>query len=148
MDDAAPALALARSALGRANEAMRKAEEGVRKGDSAIEGYRTLYEALGEVAAEVAKIAKGLEELAAWVKRAVHDSLRPPAPSQHDLAQVAAIAATKAAEETGRHIVVPSDRIRAVNRADRHEAIAKAAIKVFWILLTAAVGVIVGKLWR
>jgi len=147
---------MARNADHRANDAQRIARdartvaiEAKEESRSAIEGYRSVYQALGELTAEVARLAGGQEELSAWVRRAMHDSLRPPAPSHHDIEEVVARAASKAAEETGRHIVIPSDRVNAALKRTGHELFVRGVLTIIGYLVAALVGAFITKvLWR
>lgn len=141
------ALAMARSADARASEAHRVAREArdisieaKQDAQNAVHGYRSLYQALGQLTTEVARLASAQEHLAARIGRAILDSVRPSAPSIHDVEEVAEKAAEKAVEKTGSHIVIPSDRVRKIVEHDRHAVIVRIVTIVFTALLAWALG--------
>ena len=137
------AMAMARSAGNRASEALSLARdartvavEAKTEARSAVEGYRSVYVALGEITAEVSHIRRAFEALEAKVKRVELDSVRPPAPSADDIATVVA---EKVVEQTGSHHI-PSERVLTIVSHDRNARIAKAVFEVVKLVVAAVIG--------
>jgi hypothetical protein len=136
---------LARDARTVAVEAKESAAEAKVEAASANEGYRSVYFALGELAAEVSQIKTAITDLGQWVRRTVHDSIRPPAPSVHDIVEAVV-------EQSAGHPKVTSDRVREISREEarnaRNARVAHIAVRVLEILAAAAAGTVLGHLWR
>ena len=133
-DECAQALLLAGDARTLAVEAKREARD----------GYRSVYRGLGEVSEQLGSLTRLVHDLNERVGKMGLDSVRPPAPSHHDLEHVAKHAAELAVEQSAGHPKIPSERVRAILQRDRNARIASVVGKALWILIQVGTGVLIG----
>jgi hypothetical protein len=152
------ALALAQSAMARADEAARVAAEARA---AARDGARAVYRAIAELTTEVGRVNGGLQAVQHMVAKLVGEGSVPPPPPLPALGPVreraASINDVEAAlgkatetilEKTAPH-VIPSQRVRSIVEAERNKAIVALIVKIVFVLLPLAGGLVLGHLaWK